>query len=956
MNYKFLLSMMLTGTVLAASANPITRGEARKVAQELVGISDTQSDDVPVSPIYIFSRGAGQGFVIVSGDDSTAPIIGYTEQGDYEPSAMPEQLRGMLAVWEKGLKELQQHPTTAKRRAPKARAVASYKKDWQDVPALVQTHWHQSSPYNDMAPVMDNGNHCATGCVATAGSQVAYYFHKDNPTELQYATPTYGYGTPVTESLPKGTPIEWDKMRLSGSGTTAQNKAVATLVYALGASAGLTYGESTSGHNYRAGHWNMADALKGQFHLNYAYKGKWETDQQSWETLIYNNLKSRRPMLYSGVHPDQGGHSVVLDGYQASTGLFHFNFGWGGQGDGWYTVDDNTGMNGFKESQDLVYNFTPQVQNISARLTGGKLYHKAKSRVQLKLTNDGTLDYRGLYVYLNTKPAMPSSSADALDLADNVEPGNTADLTIEVTPKVQGPVYVFLTGSSKRFLDSLQLTVEPTVADLHMSRFTVDAGTESVAQDAMTFRMVNNTTATFTAMLENGDQGTYCMPVLRAVVEAYDPETKAWTAATTVTVDDVTFEEGQRQTVDFVCKNLTEGRLYRACLDETTEASEPSAIQFDTDERYVYFTVRKADLQLSTTGRTAVVTGRWNASLFREKATSADVCSYDMTAMTDLAEQPVAPNPNALFYAAADNTDWLVYDNVVVGDVCGHLAISTHADFLPMRPFTATKASLTLQEAVAGKWKSAMIPFAAQVPYGMQMKAATELTATGLNHTFTRQIGPMSVVTYLTDRNALNTVEAEQVSITTDSSVSLFDGAVQAYTIATDLPAGAMVPGEYILMLYYQKPAAGQTVLEAFMPMLTGSTATRLTTTSERSTDSAYRTLSGNIQKAYETLEQCVAVSEEARSTFLAELKAAEDLFTYRTHETDADITARNESLKAAIAALLEAEASGIVPQTVASPTGPTEYYNLSGQRIGRPERGIVIVRQGSTARKVLVK
>lgn len=955
MKIRLLLGTICVGMSMTATANPITKAEARRVAQELVGINDATSDEVPLAPYYIFSRGAGQGFVIASGDDATAPIIGYTETGDFIEAQLPEQLKGMLLQWRKGIAELQKNPSTSPQRSARQRAIASYKQNWADVPALVKTHWHQSTPYNDMAPVMENGNHCATGCVATAGSQIAYYFRKDNPDALQYATPTYGYGTPVTESLPKGTPIQWNLMKLSGSGSTAQNKAVATLMYALGTSAGLTYGESTSGHNYRSGHWNMADALKGQFRINYSYKGKWETTQQEWETLIYNNLKTRRPMLYSGASETQGGHSVVLDGYQASTGLFHFNFGWGGQGDGYYTVDDQTGMNGFKESQDLVYNFTPQLQNLSGTVKGGLLYHKAPSQVEVEVSNNGTLDYSGVYIYTNTKETLPSVTA-AYDTKTVLEAGKKTTMTFTVTPTGQGQVYVFLAGKNKQMLDTLLLDVTPTVADIRVHSLSVDAGQESMEKDGYAFKVVNNTTATLTAAMTNGENGTYCMPLFRSFIQVYNPDSQSWENAGDATINNVVFEKGQTQDVAFVFKNLKQGKYYRAYLSGSASASEVSPIQFDTDEEYVYFTIREANLKVTADGRNAVVTGCWNTSLFQQQATDANVCAYDISALTDLSDQPVAANPNALFYATAEQSAWSIYDNVVVDDVCEHLRIQTDADFIPLKAFTARKASFVLAEAKAGQWLGALIPFAAEVPYGMQMRRASELTNIGLFHEITRSVDAMTVVTYLTDHNDLNTIEAENVAVTTETTATYLDGQLKASTLAVPLEAQSLVLGEYLSMPYYVQPASSQTTLPAFHPMVVGTTATRLRTTTDTRADGYYVTLSLAIQSAYETLAQCKKASQSARDAFLTELKAAEDMFTYRTFEAETDITDMADRLKAAIIALEKAETEGI--ETVATPlvASPTEYYGLSGMRISRPERGIVVVKQGNVIKKVVIK
>ena len=209
------LLLLLAGMVLGASANPIDRAEARLLAEECVGIDDTSDDTGPIAPYYIFSRGAGKGFVIVSGDDSTAPILGYTEQGDFVWDELPEQLQQMLKAWEQAIGETQKAPrrvgprrSVSERLEAARRGVESFKEKWEDGPVMCQTHWHQSSPYNDLCPMSEDGTKRAvTGCVATAASQIIYYFRKDNPAELQYNTPTYSYGFPVVESLPKGTPV-----------------------------------------------------------------------------------------------------------------------------------------------------------------------------------------------------------------------------------------------------------------------------------------------------------------------------------------------------------------------------------------------------------------------------------------------------------------------------------------------------------------------------------------------------------------------------------------------------------------------------------------------------------------------------------------------------------------------------------------------------------------------------
>ena len=902
---------------LSVQANPITKAEARLVAERLVGIDDASADSVPLSPFYIFSRGAGRGFVIASGDDSTAPILGYTEQGDYDPASLPPQLQAMLTLWSERIAEVQRRPQVTRLRvsAP-MRAVAEYKKEWVNVAPLLKTHWHQDYPYNMLAPEKKGVGRCMTGCVATAGSQVTYYFHKDNPSELAYNTPTYGYGTPVTVSLPKGTPIEWSQMKLSGKGTARQDSAVAKLMYALGTSAWLTYGDgdglATSGHNNK-----MADAMKGQFKLNYSYKSKSEYSQQKWEELIYQNLISKRPMLYSGVHPDNGGHSVCLDGYQAATGLYHFNFGWGGQGDGYYTVDDKTGMNGFNTYQDLVFNITPQRQNLKAEIMTPQLYHKVETNLEVDIANDGTLDYQGIYVYLGKIENKVTTAAVAHDLSTIIAAGEKATLNFTVKPATTTASFLQVCDKNRNIIVSLPIEIAASVADLRLDTVKVDAGSRVETVDGMDFLAVNSNSPVVTVTLTNGQEGTSCQPTLQCHLEGYNAETKTWYSVKDATSATTLFGRGETQQVDFVFDGLKGDNCYRAWLDSKAYASRLSEIKTDGHSPYVYFTVCDSDLDIAVDGRHATVTGHWNPTIFAAKATDAAVCSYDISALSEIDVKPAAANPNALFYTTAENAALAGIENVVAGDVCQKLAIQTNADFKPWRPFKARQASLTLTEAEPGAWHGALLPFAAEMPYGMQVKRAKEFVATGLatvNHEATRSVEAMTVVTYLTSRKGLDTVSASDVDIATDTVASLFDGRLQAGTLATELQPKSLVLGEYIGSLYFIAPAEGQTVAAAFQPVIVGTSAQRVRTTSETLVDGYYRSLSSAIDEACDTLAAYTAarkVAAAAAKTLQDAITEAQDMLTYRSHEESDDVKNQRDALREAVKAFLETARQG---------------------------------------------
>ncbi len=962
MKIKFTIASLLLGTTVMLQAAPISRSQARLLAQQFIGISDASTDDVPLSPFYVFSRGTGLGYVIVSGDDATTPIIGYTEQGDYIESLLPPPLRSLLDGWANRLEEVQARQIVTPRRSPVqrlARAVAAYKADWHDVPALVQTHWHQEAPYNGLAP-MKNGRHVMTGCVATAGSQVTYYFHKDNPDTLAYATPTYGYGTPVTVSLPAGTPVEWDKMKLSGSGTAAQNNAVATLMYALGTSAWLTYGEgdgySTSGHNYK-----MADAMRGQFFLNSTHIDKSGYSQQAWEERIYNNLKTRRPMLYSGVHPSNGGHSVVLDGYQAATGLFHFNFGWGGQGDGWYTVDDETGMNGFNTYQDLVCDITPQKQNLHGELSVATLYHRAPNDVSALVANHGTLDYEGFFLYTNTSAKLPNAYV-AKNGATVAATGQQTAVDFTVTPSNQRTKYIFLCDAARNILDSCRVNIVPTRSDLVLNSIDVDAGTQTVVQDGMTFKMVNNTVARINISLTNGPEGTYCYPSVKCVLESYNPEQQTWTAINRLAMSQL-FREDETCSLLFSFGNLKPGTLYRAYLMPEAETSTVDEIAMGTTDTMAYFTVSEPDFAATCDGRHAVMKGLWDATLFQQTASNSYVCSFDISELRQVvARQLQAANPNALFYATAAQAEALQgVANVVIDGVCPQLAIHTKADFKPSAPFVATRARLVVDDAVPGKWVPTLVPFAAKAPYGMMLKAPASASNSTVAHQHALQVDPMTPVVFLTSCDTLNTIEADQVAIATDTLASLFAGKLLASTVAMAVEADWYLLDYSGSLLYYLPASEVAADTVRFQSVLTTSRQKRVSTTPAAAiaADQAYAELAATAADAFRVMAANPGAPLASLQDLQTAVKAAQDMISYRSTEAVDEVEACNVLLQQAIARFLEAVATGIDSPDVsreAAQKGTVQYFNLAGQRLDGRRRGIVVRRQGNQVKKVIIK
>lgn len=169
----FMLALILS---ILANASPITERQALlKARQFMQGKTFTvqqsrrlaPKQDTPQAAIYVFNAEEG-GYAVVSGDDRTTPILGYSDNGHLDMDALPEHIQAWLDSYAEQIAYLQENPDAplAAKTLDNAPAIA---------PLLGETSWSQRSPYNDLCP-MDGGNRCVTGCVATAMAQIMYYY------------------------------------------------------------------------------------------------------------------------------------------------------------------------------------------------------------------------------------------------------------------------------------------------------------------------------------------------------------------------------------------------------------------------------------------------------------------------------------------------------------------------------------------------------------------------------------------------------------------------------------------------------------------------------------------------------------------------------------------------------------------------------------------------------------
>ena len=750
MKRYFLLALMSLCIGFEAYGSPVDLKRAKEIASvymqggegpRLVKRRSTIIDSDVYQPLYVFSRGEKKGFVIVSGDDALPEVLGVTDSGDYDDETVPPALQEMLDYYSNVVLMLRQDTLLSDSLA-KAR-VARKASGNVDIEPLMTSHHHQGWPYNNLCPyITGTTNRAATGCVATAASQIIYYWRRDMNDRTKYSTPTYGYGdAPVTESIPSGTPLKWDLMKDSYSGSESEEytNAVATLVACVGSSAWLTYGSSTSGQIS-----NCCNVFSGQFSLNggtTVWKDSYS--QSSWEKMIISDLELGRPILYSGVHPSNGGHAVVIDGYKQSSNTFHFNFGWGsGNGyDGYYTVDDATGMNGFYESQGMVYQIYPKQANVDAQLTyvPNQFVSRVDNSIYARVTNNGTLPQSGYYMYcLSSGIPSSSSTAHGVDTETIVNPGETEYFEFHFSPSGTSTYTVYLCDAQRNILDKVVgVTTIPSAADLTCNSITVDHGgdyTTVVDVDGVThkvYSVYNTKKANVTVNFTNGQEGTFCTPTVKSILYKYNSETGEFEQSTTKTKKNVDFEVGQSADMVFDFSGLTDGQIYKFELAGTASTNKSYDIQYATTDTEVCFQLKGADMaiEVDESGLEAKVTGTYNASVFSALTSDSVVCRYDMTEVKGVQAPMNAANSNALIYVTAEQG--VNGRNIVADGVCESLELTPGYNFVPKEDFLAQSAVYHAAQAV-GKFSTAVLPFDAEVPVGMFARKVNMIKASYL--------------------------------------------------------------------------------------------------------------------------------------------------------------------------------------------------------------------------------
>ena len=427
---KRLLVAFLVAAASVANAAEVSGDEAKTAVAGWVSLKAAVGEDFAATPSsvkeyqgkdgkgkYYVVELEGGGFVVTSGDTEVNPVLAYSKEGTWVDDVKRNPLLAMLPIDVAVATEAATSaalPTGSGKRlaaggssssttasanaslwstfksagaANGGRRLSATATDSQMANAdlrvgkLLTTKWNQGT-YTENLYIP---HHWPCGCVATAGAQIMKFWNW--PKNTSPLTPVLTFrgtvggdnagdwtvsngwrdsssGSYYEWSPAFGGPYNWSAMtdHPSNGGTDAY--AVSQLTRDVGLACHMDYAYNGSGAQTST----LFRRFTDQFgYANAAYASNLsdsDAGQSSWKRALLASFNAGLPC---GVNVP--GHAIVADGYGYYGGVLyvHFNLGWGGTSDAWYSspltdgVKDGTSDTaGFTTLNAIIYNIYPE--------------------------------------------------------------------------------------------------------------------------------------------------------------------------------------------------------------------------------------------------------------------------------------------------------------------------------------------------------------------------------------------------------------------------------------------------------------------------------------------------------------------------------------------------------------------------------------------------------------------
>ena len=322
-----ILSLLLS--VTANYADNVDFNTALSIARTYVNVSKTAAQNVKTraaatatqQPYYVFNDDAGKGFVVIAGDDKMGKVLAYSKEASIDMANLNPEARYLFDTYRQVYEELGKNKTLTTRAGAATKTADA-------VQPLLKSKWGQDYPYSKQTQYV-------TGCVATAVAQVMYY-HKWPAQGKGQESYTVKFDNTVRSADFTKSHYDWDNMLPDYNRrnvTTKQEDAVALLMNDVGIATNMQYTDRASGtQSYMA-----ERALRNYFDYDASMVTRAYEGIDNFIEIVKKELRNGFPLYISGDSKTGGGHAWVCDGFDKED-MFHMNFGWNGQANGYYSL------------------------------------------------------------------------------------------------------------------------------------------------------------------------------------------------------------------------------------------------------------------------------------------------------------------------------------------------------------------------------------------------------------------------------------------------------------------------------------------------------------------------------------------------------------------------------------------------------------------------------------------
>ncbi len=341
---------------LQINDNLANKGE-RNTKKTIKNSTEIKNNNGKVS-FYVINYNEG-GFVLLSADKRTRPILGYSDENEFivDEESYPLGLQFWMNDTKDQIAEIQKSDQTQSKDENLAweKVVAELPREITGkeppmvctesttvvtVGPLLNSTWNQTGAFNDQLPFITCGGaqfQVFAGCVPIAMGQIMR-FHQF-PATYNWGNIPAGFGTNTTALFIRDIHHE---IRSLNSGNPSYS------CTATGVSASA----------------NMGTVLKSRF----GYSSATFSDYNY--TTVKANIANNRPVILQGSN-SSAGHMWVCDGSRTTTykradctGIsylsFHMNWGWGGTNNGWFGFDNfNPAGTNYNSNKKMVHGIVP---------------------------------------------------------------------------------------------------------------------------------------------------------------------------------------------------------------------------------------------------------------------------------------------------------------------------------------------------------------------------------------------------------------------------------------------------------------------------------------------------------------------------------------------------------------------------------------------------------------------